>query len=240
MPAGHRPSRSLPFTAPEPDARDAVRWLQPFPDQMLQGLPDTAPGPEARLTSRESIELAFVEALQHLTSHQAAVLLLSDVLGFHRAEVAAMLDLTPASVKSLLQRARAAVADHRGRRGEAPAPGSAVESRLVERFTEAFVADDVEALLTLLTDDAWLSMPPAPHRYRGRASIAAFLRASAAWRVGAGLGLRAESLRANGQPAFTCRHVGRVGAAPAGLIVLTLADDRICQITRFLHVPQQY
>lgn len=151
-----------------------------------------------------------------------------------------MLDLTPASVKSLLQRARAAVADHRGRRGEAPAPGSAAESRLVERFAEAFVADDVEALLALLTDDAWLSMPPAPHQYRGRASIAAFLRASAAWRVRTGPGPRTESSRANGQPAFACSHVGPGGTEPAGLIVLTLAGDRICQITRFLQAPQQY
>ena len=177
-----------------------------------------------------------MEALQHLTSHQTAVLLLSDVLGFHRAEVAAMLDLTPASVKSLLQRARAAVAAHRGHQGAAPAPGSAVETGLVERFAEAFVTDDVEALLTLLTDDAWLSMPPAPHQYRGRASIAAFLRASAAWRVGAGLDLRVESSRANGQPALACHHVGRGGTEPAGLIVLTLTDDRIRQITRFLQV----
>lgn len=119
-----------------------MRWLQPYPDELLQGMPDTAPGPEARLTGRESIELAFVEALQHLTAHQAAVLVLTDVLGFRRDEVAAMLDLTPTSVKALLQRARASVADRRSGREEAPAHGSAVESRLAERFATAFVTDD--------------------------------------------------------------------------------------------------
>jgi RNA polymerase sigma-70 factor (ECF subfamily) len=228
-----------PFAPPNPDTRDAVRWLEPIPDQMLQGLPDTAPGPEARFTSRESIELAFVETLQHLTSHQTAVLLLTDVLGYRRAEVAAMLDLTPAAVKGLLQRARATVIGLRACGAAPPAPGSVVESRLVHRFAEAFVADDVAALVSLLTDDAWLSMPPAPHRYRGRASIATFLRASAAWRTAAGLDLRVEPLRANGQPAFVCLHLGHGVAEPAGLIVLTLAGDRISQVTRFLQLPQK-
>ena len=103
---------------------------------------------------------------------------------------------------------------------------------MTRRFADSFTAGDIDAVVALLTDDAWLNMPPAPHQYYGRAAIAAFLRVSAAW---AGRRLRLRSTRANSQPAFACYLVDPSGTVePAGLIVLTLAGDRISRITRFL------
>src|SRR5262249_43716833 len=117
--------------------------------------------------------------------------------------------------------------------GTPPAPGSAQERHLVRRFAEAFAAADIDTLLTLLTDDVWLAMPPAPHEYHGAAAIASFLQASAAWRASQRLRLRLRPTRANRQPAFSCHLVGAV-EQPAGLIVLTLTGERIRGMTRFL------
>ncbi|GAA2290482.1 sigma-70 family RNA polymerase sigma factor [Nonomuraea roseoviolacea subsp. roseoviolacea] len=224
------PEPKPPFEPPPPSRRDDVPWLQPYPDTLL--VPDAAPGPEARFTAREAVELAFVAALQRLPPRQAAVLVLRDVLGYPLGEVAPMLDVTPAAAKGLLQRARASLARQAdpggGRHAEAPAPGSARERELVRRFADAFTAGDIDTLVALLTDDAWLAMPPAPHEYHGVAAIASFLRASAAWSAGRPVLL--VPTRANGQPAFTCRLAGE----PAGVIVLTLAGDRVRGITRFL------
>ncbi|SIR91543.1 RNA polymerase sigma-70 factor, ECF subfamily [Microbispora rosea] len=219
------PAPSPPFQPPEPSRHGDVRWLQPYPDALLEFVPDAAPGPEARYTAREAVELAFVAALQRIPPRQTAVLVLSDVLGYPLSEVAPMLGTTPTAVKGLLQRARASM-DHR--RAEPPARGSAPERHLVRRFAEAFTCDDIDALVALLTDDAWLSMPPAPHEYHGVAAIASFLRASAEWR--AGRRLKLEPTRANGQPAFTCSLDGEA----TGVIVLTLTGDGVRGITRFL------
>ncbi|SNT37749.1 RNA polymerase sigma-70 factor, ECF subfamily [Asanoa hainanensis] len=229
IPAEPRP----PFEPPEPSRRGQVTWLQPYPDDLL---PDTDPGPEARYTGREAIGLAFVSALQRLTPRQAAVLVLCDVLGYPLAAVAPMLDTTPTAVKGLLQRARGAIERHRDPAGEAPpGPGSTQERRLVDRFAEAFAADDIDTVVSLLTDEAWLAMPPAPHEYHGPAAIAAFLRASAAWRAGQGLRVRLDPARMNGQPAFVSRLVGDAYERPGGLIVLTPAGDRVHGMTLFLH-----
>jgi RNA polymerase sigma-70 factor (TIGR02960 family) len=223
------PEPQPPFRPPEPSRRSHLTWLEPYPDELL---PDTDPGPEARYTARESIELAFVAALQRLTPRQAAVLVLCDVLGYPLGEVAPMLCTTPTAIKGLLQRARGALEHHRD---APPAPGSARERRLVDRFAEAFTGNDIDALVTLLTDEAWLAMPPAPHEYHGPAAIASFLRASAAWRVGAGLQVRLRPTRMNGQPAFVSQLVGDSSQRPGGLIVLTPTGDRIRGITLFLH-----
>ena len=174
------PAPNPPFQPPEPSRHGDVPWLQPYPDALLEHVPDAAPGPEARYTAREAVELAFVAALQRLPPRQAAVLVLCDVLGYPLGEVAPMLDTTATAVKGLLQRARTSLFLHRG---EPPAPGSAQERDLVRRFVEAFTTDDIDTLVTLLTDDAWLAMPPAPHEYHGAAAIASFLRASATWRA---------------------------------------------------------
>lgn len=220
-----------PFEPPEPSRRAEVTWLQPYPDVWLE----VSPGPPARFDARESIRLAFVAALQHLPPRQCAALLLYDVLDFSLGEVAEMLGATPTAVKGLLQRARARLDRQDLRPSEsATAPGFPAEADLVRRFAEAYSADDVDAVVALLTDDAWLAMPPAPHEYHGVRSIAGFLRASSAGRGGQRLGLAAT--RANGQPAFVC-YLGAPGdprAQPSGVVVLGIAGNRIAAITRFL------
>jgi Sigma-70, region 4/SnoaL-like domain len=171
--------------------------------------------------------------LQHLPSQQRAVLVLRDVLGFRAGEVAEMLDTTEASVNSLLQRGRAAFESRLPATGRerAPLPSSKVERDLLGDFADAVEAGDVDALVALLTDDAWLTMPPEPYEYQGPVAIAAFLRDR---EVSRGR-MRLLPTRANGQPAFACY----VPSAPAGvarpysLFVIALEDDRISAITWF-------
>src|SRR6266705_2599489 len=161
---GRRP-REVPLMAepPQPTRLADPVWVEPYPDVLLDGVPDLAPGPEARYDSKESIELAFITALQHLPPRQRAVLVLRDVLGYRAAEVAGMLDSTENSVKGALQRARAALqAQLPADRDRAPLPDSPRERQLAGRFAAAVEAGDVDAVLTLLTSDAWLTMPPEP------------------------------------------------------------------------------
>ena len=227
-----------PFQPPEPTSRGEITWLQPYPDALLDGICDTAPGPEARYQATEAIELAFIASLQHMPPRQAATLLLRDVLGFDTPEVAGLLNTTPTAVKGSLQRARAAVDQHRDQALDAR-PGSAQERALARRFADAYIAADIDSVIALLTDDAWLSMPPAPHQYHGPGAIAAFLRASFGYR-----GERAVYLvptGANRQPALAS-YVGGPGgaaAAPGGIFVLTMAGPRIRALTRF-HCDELY
>jgi RNA polymerase sigma-70 factor (TIGR02960 family) len=220
-----------PFQPPEPSRRGEVTWLQPYPDTLLTGIADPAPGPEARYQATEAVELAFVAGLQRLPPRQAAALVLRDVLGFATEEVAGMLGTSHTAVKGALQRARAALG--RDRAGRAPRPGSATEHDLARRFADAFVAADVDRVVALLTDDAWLSMPPAPHEYQGAEAIAAFLRASFAYRARRRVHLL--PAHANTQPAFGAYLADRPdrAATPMGLLVLTMAGDRIHAVTRF-------
>jgi RNA polymerase sigma-70 factor (TIGR02960 family) len=223
-----------PFQPPPPSRRGEVTWLQPYPDALLDQLPEPAPGPESRFESREAVELAFVTALQRMPPRQAAILVLRDVLGYPGAEVADLLGTTETAVKGALQRARAALdAGRAAGRPPAPPAGSPAERRLTRRFAEAFTAADLDRLVALLTDDAWLSMPPAPHEYHGIPAITGFLRASLGFRGDRPVGLL--PARANTQPALACYVAESPGAVaqPAGLIVLTLAGDRIAAITRF-------
>jgi RNA polymerase sigma-70 factor (TIGR02960 family) len=224
-----------PFTPPPPTHRGEVTWLQPYPDALLEYVADPSPGPEARYESRETVELAFVVALQRLPPRQAATVLLRDVLGYPTGEVAAMLDTTGTAVKGTLQRARATLARHHAAARPALAPGSVQERNLTRRFVEAFTAGDTAGVVALLTDDAWLAMPPAPHEYHGVAAITGFLRASADWRQGRRRVL--VPTRANTQPAFGCYLAGpdEPDPQPTSLLVLTLAGDRIGGITHFLH-----
>jgi RNA polymerase sigma-70 factor (TIGR02960 family) len=230
-----RRPREVPMMAepPQPTRMADPVWVEPYPDVLLDGLPDAAPGPEARYDTREAVELAFVTALQHLPPRQRAVLVLRDVLGYPAAEAAVMLEATEASVKGALQRARAALqARLPAGRDRAPAPGSPRERHLAGRFAAAVEAGDIDAVLTLLTGDAWLTMPPEPYQYQGPAAIAAFLRHRATLR---GAPLRLVPTRANTQPAFgcylPCAHTPL--ARPYGMIVLTLRGDQISAITWF-------
>ncbi|HEY2673428.1 MAG TPA: RNA polymerase subunit sigma-70 [Rugosimonospora sp.] len=226
-----------PFEPPEPTRRGEITWLQPCPDTLLEGIADTAVGPEARYQSVEAVELAFVAALQRIPPRQTAVLVLRDVLGFATDEVAGMLDTTQTAVKGALQRARATLDEHRATR--APRPAAERERDLGRRFAEAYLVGDVDAVIALLTDDAWLSMPPAPHQYHGTDAIAAFLRSSFAYR--GDRRVRLVPARANTQPAFGTYIPDRTGpiATPGGLVVLTCAGERIHAITRF-HLDALY
>jgi RNA polymerase sigma-70 factor (TIGR02960 family) len=219
---------------PEPSRRVEPIWLEPYPDVLLEGLADTAPGPEARYETRESVGLAFMAALQHLPPRQRAALVLRDVLGFHTVEVAEMLESSEASVKGALQRARATI-DERvppGARERAPLPRSMHERELVSRFAAAVERGDTQTIVSMLTEDAWLTMPPEPYEYQGGQAIARFLRDREARR---GAHLRLVPTRANGQPAFGC-YLPDAHAPIArayGLMVLTLSDDSISAITWF-------
>jgi RNA polymerase sigma-70 factor (TIGR02960 family) len=217
---------------PEPTRLGEVPWLEPYPDLLLQELPDDAPGPQARYEAREAISLAFVTALQVLPPRQRTALILRDVLGFPTSEAAQMLQTSEQSVASAVKRARATLARElpAGQR-EAPPPHSPAEQRLVARLTQAFEAADVGGIVTLLTEDAWLTMPPLPLEYQGRDLAGRFF--TLAFRPGRKYRLIAT--RANGQPAFgvyvSDPHAPVLHAN--GLIVLTLAGDQISMITRF-------
>ena len=219
---------------PEPTRRAEPIWLEPYPDVLLENIPDQAPGPEARYETKEAIELAFIAGLQHLPPQQRAVLVLRDVLGYRAGEVAEMLDTTEPSVNSLLRRARAAFESRLPAAGRerAPLPNSKRERDIVGRFADAIEAGNIDRVVALLTDDAWLTMPPWPWEYQGPTAIGVFLRFLEDWR---GAPLRLVSTRANGQPAFGCYLPSAQTeiARARSLAVLTLEGDRISALTWF-------
>jgi RNA polymerase sigma-70 factor (ECF subfamily) len=210
---------------PEPTRLGEVVWLEPFPDALLEGAVEASLGPEARYAQTESISLAFVAALQTLPPRQVAVLILRDVLGFHASEVADMLDSSVESVKSALKRARASLAYRPPRPGAAPS-----EQVIVAKFVRAWESADLDALVALLTDDVFMSMPPIPFEYEGRDVVSRFC--ASIFRAGRRFEL--VPTRANGQPAFGAYLRAPNGISyGVGLYVLTLAGDRICAMTRF-------
>jgi RNA polymerase sigma-70 factor, ECF subfamily len=230
-----RPEGVLRMTeVPEPTRLAEPVWLEPYPDVLLEGVPDNAPGPEARYETKEAIALAFIAGLQHLPPQQRAVLVLRDVLGFRAAEVGELLETSEASVNSLLQRARTAFESRLPATGRerAPLPNSKRERDTVGRFADAIELGDIDGVVALLTDDAWLTMPPEPYQYQGQAAIGTFLSDRAVRR---GTPLRLVPTRANGQPAFGCYFPSpQTGIArPHGLLVLTLESDQISAITWF-------
>jgi RNA polymerase sigma-70 factor (TIGR02960 family) len=229
-----RPAEEVPpMPEPTPPTRlSEPIWLQPYPDVLLEGLPDSAPGPAARYETKEAIALAFVAGLQRLPPLQRTALVLRDVLGFSTAESASILETTEASVKGALQRARAALTERPIDSSRAPLPDSPQERELVGRFAEAFERGDTKAVVALLTDDAWVTMPPYPFEYQGMEAITVFLEDRARVR---GAPLRLVPTRANGQPAFGTYlddpHAPI--ARPWSFLVLTLDRDRISAITAF-------
>jgi len=219
---------------PEPTRRGEPVWLEPYPDVLFEGVPDDAPGPDARYETKEGIALAFIVGLQRLPPQQRAVLVLRDVLGFRSGEVAEMLETTETSVNSLLRRARAAFEARLPAAGRehAPLPNSRLEREVVGGFADAVEAGDVDAMVALLTDDAWLTMPPEPSEYQGREAIGAFLRDREARRAAP---LRLVPTRANAQPAFGCYLPvpNTEIARPRALFVLSLEGGQISAITWF-------
>jgi RNA polymerase sigma-70 factor (ECF subfamily) len=235
--ASRRPAMDWPppgVELPEPTRLGEVAWLEPYPDVLLEGLADAAPGPEARYETTEAISVAFVSALQLLPPRQRAVLILRDGLGFRASEAADILDCTEESVTSALKRARHALRYQRAQSPdrEPPPPDSAQERALVRRFTRAYEAGDVREVVALLTEDAWLIMPPVSLRYQGRELAARFLAATA---FRPGRSARLVPTRANGQPAFGVyiRDPHAPVARANGILVLTLAGSQISVMTGF-------
>jgi RNA polymerase sigma-70 factor (TIGR02960 family) len=218
---------------PEPTRLGEIPWIEPYPDVHSDSAIDMPLGPEARYEQTESISLAFVTALQVLPPRQLAVLVLRDVLGFRASEVAGILGSTVESVNSALKRARASMERRRLVAADLeppPARESPAEDAIVGRFVRAWESADLDALVSLLTDDVLMSMPPMPFEYEGRDAVARFC----AGIFGSGRTFDLVPTRANGQPAFGAYVQASDGTRHAvGVYVLALAGDRICALTRF-------
>jgi RNA polymerase sigma-70 factor (TIGR02960 family) len=232
--SARRPAKEVPPMPepPPPTRRSEPLWLQPYPDVLLDGLPDSAPGPAARYETKEAVALAFIAGLQRMPPLQRTAFVLRDVLGYSAVESASILETTEASVKGALQRARAALAQRPIDSSRAPVPDSPQERELVGRFADAFERGDTKAVVALLTDDAWVTMPPYPFEYQGNEAITLFLEDRVRLR---GAPLRLVPTRANGQPAFGTylddRHAPI--ARPWSFLVLTLDGEQISAITAF-------
>jgi len=224
--AGRRTPVGTPLSRqpPVPSSVGEVPWLQPYPDDLL------APDPADVVEDREALSLAYVRALQLLPPQQRVVLVLRDVLSFRASEVAAMLETTEESVTSALKRARATLKVEQPPEPPPP-PRSAVERRVVDAWVEAFSRLDVPRLVELLTEDAWLRMPPLPFEYHGREAAAQFFTAMS----GGERDVRIIQTRANGQPAFAAYGEDPVTGLwhCKGLFVMTLAGEHVHEVTRF-------
>jgi RNA polymerase sigma-70 factor, ECF subfamily len=150
-----------------------IPWLQPIPDSLVAG---GQADPAAVVTARASLRLALIAALQYLPPRQRAVLILRDVLGWHAAEVAALLDISTAAANSVLQRARAQLAGIAPAENDLREPEDPADRALLDRYAAAFQAADIAALTELLRADATFEMPPQPAWFSGREQIARFLR----------------------------------------------------------------
>jgi RNA polymerase sigma-70 factor (TIGR02960 family) len=217
---------------PAPTRLGEIVWLEPYPDALLNDAISMPLGPEARYEQTEALSLAFVTALQILPPRQVAVLVLRDVLEFPATDVAEMLDSTVDSVNSALKRARAALHRRLRRNGDPapPLPNSLDENEIVARFVSAYESADLDALLALLTDDVFISMPPMALEYEGRDAAGRFFAPI----FSSDRTFDLVSTHANGQPAF-CAYVSAPDGTRhgTGLFVLGLAGERICTLTRF-------
>jgi RNA polymerase sigma-70 factor (ECF subfamily) len=238
-----RPKRVLPIDyGPATDPHDGPGeplvesvWVEPYADDKL-GLEDGLAGPEARYEQRESVELAFIAALQHLPPNQRAVLILREVLGFSANESAETLETTTASVNSALQRARAAVEERLPEQSQQQTLRSLGDERLreiVDAYVEAWEHNDIDAVVGMLTEDATFSMPPLRSWFGPRDEIAAFLAVSPMsgdWRW------RALRVRANGQEAlaFYSWDENEHAYTPFALNVLSFSGERISDVTAFI------
>jgi RNA polymerase sigma-70 factor, ECF subfamily len=238
-----RPKRVLPIDyGPATDPHDGPGepvvesvWMEPYPDERL-GVPDGLAAPEARYEQRESLELAFVAALQHLPANQRAALILREVLGFSAQEVAEALGTTVPSVNSALQRARKTVDDHvpeQSQQATLRALGDQRLQEIVESYMDAMQRGDVDAVVAMLAEDAAWSMPPLATWFGGREALTVFLRRgplSGDWRW------RHVPARANGQAAVGVYSWDAPEQChlPFALDVLTLRGDRIKEVTAFI------
>ena len=243
-----RPKRALPVdltAAADPHAGPAEPlvesvWIEPYPDERL-GLEDGYAAPEARYERRESVELAFIAALQHLPARQRAVLILREVLGFSAREVAESMDTTVASVNSAMQRARQAVDERfpeRSQQATLRMLGDDGLRDVVNGYVEAWERGDVDAVVAMLTQDAALTMPPLASWFHSRDGIARFLAGfplSGAWRW------RHLPAHANGQAAIACYawDADEDRFRPFALEVLTLRGALISEVDAFVTRPTE-
>jgi RNA polymerase sigma-70 factor (ECF subfamily) len=222
------PAEALPTDM----AAAEIAWLEPFPDGGFDDFADTAPGPDARYETREAVRLAFIAAIQHLPPRQRAALILCDVMGWSADETARLLEASPASVNSALQRARAALAKRFpvGRPQTRPTPDEA-QRGLLDRYLRAWESADLDRFVALLRDDAVYSMPPWREWYFGREPIRTFF----AWAWSHYGGFRLVPTFANQQPAFAVYSHGKTGGEwrAHSIQVLTLEDGAIAAVTTF-------
>jgi RNA polymerase sigma-70 factor (ECF subfamily) len=219
---------AMPDGTPETD----VAWLEPYPDSDLEGIADEAPNPEALYTSRQTVQLAFVAAIQELPPRQRAALLLCDVLGWSAAEAATLLGGSTASVNSALQRARETLAKrYPGGRPPAALPPTRAQQELLGRYLRAWEGLDLEGFVSLLKEDATYTMPPLPQWYAGREAIRTFFEW--AWKLYGGF--RLVPAAANRQPAFAAYSRNRTDApwAAHSIHVLSLEREAISGLTLF-------
>jgi RNA polymerase sigma-70 factor (TIGR02960 family) len=209
------------------DASPEALWLEPYPSSRLEWTEQLSP--EERVVALESVELAFVASLQHLSALQRAVLLLRDVLAFAAREVAELLDTSVAAVNSALQRARAVVSSIPSQQATLRALGEPAERELVRRYVAAWEAGDVDAIVAMLAEDAKFSMPPLPQWFSGREGIRGFLvdgPLQDKWRF--------LPARANGQLAFGTYLWDGERYVPGGLDVVVLRGSEIAEVVSFL------
>ena len=214
-----------------------VTWIEPIPDDGVVLSPAADPAEVA--VSRETIRLAFVAALQHLPPRQRAVLILCEVLRWKATEVAELLDTSVASVNSALQRARATLEESNLSAADTPPSVDQADAELLARYVQAFEQYDMDALTSLIREDATQSMPPFDLWLRGREDI---LR----WWVGPGAGCRGSrvipTVAANGSPAFGQYKPSDSGSGydPWALQVLEIADGHIVEFTFFLDTARVF
>ena len=239
----YRIATNVCLTAAERRARDRAgidAFLQPYPDALLEQIPSADDPPETIAEEREGIGLALVAAMQVLPPKQRVVLVLREALGWSAREVADLLDDTVPAVNSALQRARESIArEHADGNARTHAPGgAAVDTRVLRRFLEAWEAVDVRALVSLLADDALLTMPPEPVRLVGRDAIGNFFSTVPA---GGDLGrIRLVPTAANRQPALAAYFADQPDGVfrAYGVMVFALEGETIVGITGFAGYPQ--
>ncbi len=234
------PRRSLPPdthpqsdpTGPVPPRLREPTWLEPFPDELLA---DSQADPEDRALQLERITLAFLMALQHLTSVQRAILLLCEVLEWEAREVAEWLNLSAAAVNSALQRARRALRQlNAGSEASMALPRPHVQD-LLDRYVALWEQADIPGFVALLREDAWFTMPPFPAWFQGRAAITTLLSTRI---FTPGRHWRLLPTRANGSPAFGLyrREAGADVYQIFGLVVLSVVGEQIGSLVAFLEL----
>jgi RNA polymerase sigma-70 factor (ECF subfamily) len=240
---GRRPKRVLPIDhSPAADPHDGPGeplvesvWVEPYPDEKL-GLEDGFAGPEARYERRESVELAFIAALQHLPPNQRAVLILREVLGFSAQEVSESLETSVTSVNSALQRARKTVDERLPEQSQQTTLRALGDHRLrelVDSYAEAWERCDVEAVVGMLAEDATFAMPPLQTWFHGREALTVFL---AGWPLSGDWRWRPIQVRANGQVAlaFYSWDPHEESYMPFALNVLAFRGEQISDVTAFI------